>query len=216
MVRKVEYDFWPNCISPPSCRKVFNDEPTWWYPWEASTPTIRVLPNSNVTIKVWAKQENALNTEYKSVVSLKGWDGETYRWIPPGGIGLPIGTFDWQEFEIKFPIPDDIIGIILRTAVGGGLSPETPCIIWYDDLRIYMDDALIYENDFSDWAPVIGAGLGMITLGYVGYTYPVEPLGKPLTTLLGAAVGAGLGGGLGYALTQQAISMPVATPLIAQ
>ncbi len=31
---------------------------------------------------------------------------------------------------------------------------------WFDDLKIYQDDVLIYENIFSDWAPYTGAALG--------------------------------------------------------
>ena len=79
---------------------------------------------------------------------------------------------------------------------------------WFDDLKIYQDDVLIYENIFSDWAPYTGAALGAGIGVIAGVTYkPIGPIASPL---IGAALGVLVGAGIG-ALASQPTSVATVT-----
>ena len=64
------------------------------------------------------------------------------------------GTRDWTTLNSSKLIPPErsLVGVRI---VGGAGFPEKPGVTWFDDLRIYQDDVLIYANNFSNWAPAI-------------------------------------------------------------
>jgi len=211
MVRKSEYDFltWKSF---PSSIKLYNDEAAGVTKFLAFN-NLPVSPGP-IKLQVNAKQENVLPTPY-SYIALSTFNGSEWKHLSE--LILPIGTFDWRSFTLDRPdrpIPSDA-KMLRAILVGAAGTKESPGLTWFDDLRVYQDDVLIYSNDFSEWAPAVGAGLGAITLGYVGYTNPLDLKNvdrrwdRIITALLGAGVGASLGGGLGYALAPP----PVATAL---
>jgi len=154
-MRRTEYDFltWQSF---PSSAKLIRDESGWtFWPW---IKTIPVSPGVTVKASFKAKQQNVVSTP--SHVKFEGWDGS--RWVDGFGAplktprGLPFGSFDWTDFTglHEQTIPPGFSAMRV-TVVGGGGTPEAPSITWFDDLRIYQDDVLIYAGDFSNWAPII-------------------------------------------------------------
>lgn len=191
-MRKPEYDFL-NWTSFPSSGKVFTDEARYdaWATWGVS-PVIPVTPGRTLKAEVMVKQQNVMYS--RSHVHMVGYDGKTWRVmpsIPPVETPIPVGTFDWKKFLLEETIPSDIIAIRVDPAGGAG-SPEAPGITWFDNLKIYQDDVLIYSNDFTNWNPYIGAGIGT-PIGGVAANLLKEPLGP----IVSEAVGAGLGGAVG-------------------
>jgi len=153
-MRKTEFDFltW---TSFPSSLKQLNDEVGGWT-WSGYFPdTITVRPGSTIKFEFNAKQQNVL-TQYRSHYRIIGFDGEKWVNIPRALISLPIGTFDWKHYETHFVVPANIKAI--RGAPRGGAGMPEAGITWWDDLKIYMDDKLIYENKFSNWLPYQMAG----------------------------------------------------------
>jgi len=142
-MRKAEYDFltW---TSFPSSAKLFNDEGKAWAWWGYVYFGLKVAPGSSLSLRVKAKQENVLYSH--SHIPIGGYDGKEWRRI--GALSLPLGTFDWTEHRRDLTVPNDIIAIASSPAGGAG-SPDKPGITWFDDLKIYQDDKLIYDNYFS-------------------------------------------------------------------
>jgi len=151
MVGKIEYDFL-NWKSFPSSLKLTNKNPSDWVygPYSAIIP---IIPSSIISVKVQVKQENVIPPN-PSHVLIGGWNGE--KWIDiPAKRETPFGTFDWASFDFyNTQIYPDTQALRVHVSGGGG-RPETPGITWFDDLRIYRNDVLIYSNDFSNWAPII-------------------------------------------------------------
>jgi hypothetical protein len=185
--RRVEYDFltW---VSFPSSIKLFN--PTVELPnvWVTLFETLAVKPGSKLTVSVWQKVKDV--THEFSYVLIEGFDGSKWSWltgVPPSGAG-GVGTIDWRKYERSITIPSNIVAIRCKLMGAGGL----PAITWYDDLKIYQDDVLIYSNDFNNWNPIIGAGLGGIATAIPAYLLTKKPK-YALIGLLGALIGAGVG-----------------------
>jgi len=115
---------------------------------------VSVTPGSKLRITLNAKQKDVVS-EYRSNLAvyavLPNGELRWLHWIP-----LPRGTFDWKPFSFKEPeektIPPDA-EVILGTLWTGYGTPEAPGITWFDDLRVYQDDVLIYDNYFSAIRP---------------------------------------------------------------
>ncbi len=203
-MRKVEYDLltWK---SPPSSIKLFNSEGK-----RATTqpPRLFDLPvplGSTITVSVQAKQSNVMSQfGIKSHVHF-GRIAPDGRLLWLYDLLLPYGTFDWSEWTAEFKIPEDTITMV-GTVKGGPGTPEAPGITWFDDLKIYQDDVLIYENDFSDWTPIIGATAGAIIGGIAGEIY--KPIGPIFSPLLGALGGAALGAAVSQPATISTVTIP--------
>jgi len=162
-MKKTEYDFiaWFPETSPPSCAKLINDEGQGWTNWPVAD--LSVKPGAAITLEFKAKQENVMYTP--SAVVVNGWDGK--EWIRIWGVDLPLGSFDWRTVKPeKWWIPPGVS--VIRVFLSGGAGDrERPGITWFDDLKIYMDDRLIYENKFSNWLPyqIAGAVITAIPVG---------------------------------------------------
>jgi hypothetical protein len=187
MVKKNEYDFL-NWKSFPSSAKITVAEEVDFNFWPFSNP-ISVTPGRQLRLEVQVKQENVTNLH--SHIAILEWDGKGWKRMyidpPLGAPGLPLGTFDWNKFTaLTELVPTDVS--LIRVAPVGGVG-----ITWFDDLKVYQDEKLIFSEDFSNWNPYIGAGVGAGGLGLGSYAATRDlKIAVPL-----ALVGAGLGAFLG-------------------
>jgi len=178
------YDFltW---TSPPSCLRVETPitEPAARYYYRVAEG-IPVRSNSTLKVSIKIKLHNV--TETPSTLAIYGYSEAERRWKPESFLYIvtPKGTIDWSEYSAEEKVPSDITYI--RVVIGGGKGDPTG-VTWFDDLRIYQDDVLIYANDFSNWNPYIGAGALGIATGIGAHQ---------LTKNVPIAVGAGVAGAL--------------------
>lgn len=183
-MRKDEYDF-NTWTSFPSSIKLINDEKEGFAAFRPDMLTVK--GGSMLRIMINAKWRDVLYL--KSRVPVDGWDGMEWRRLLNlylNGMGIK----GWDTYSSEFRVPQDIEAVRLTLWGGGG----TPGITWFDDLKIYQDDVLIYQNKFSEWKTV-GAVVGAVIGGVAGGIYkPIGPIASPL---LAALSGAGLGYGTG-------------------
>jgi len=185
---KFEYDFL-SFTSFPSSGKYVNDTEWWW--WVIIFSGLNVRPGSTLRIEVNAKAtDNLLRTEegYGSYLFIK----ETGTLRELGRVGLPPGSYDWRKFSGEVRIPTDVRSVDVGVGVSTGMAEGRPGILWLDDLKIYMDGVLIYANDFSNWNPYIGAGIGAGVGGIGGYLATKRPE-YALLAILGAIIGGTIG-----------------------
>jgi len=163
MVQKVEYDFL-DFISFPSSLKIRNSALT--RTGRLLQLTFPVKPGDKVVVKVMAKQENVSPQSRNSLIDFNMLiNGEWRYWM---GLGLPAGSFGWSPFEITGVAPAGITRFMLRGVWGGGSGDDArPAVTHFDDLKIYHNDKLIYENKFSNWLPyqIAGAVITAIPIG---------------------------------------------------
>lgn len=157
-VVRASYDF-IIYASFPSSAKMENDGQADWSYWGPSY-RVAVTPGASVKVKTKAKQENVVDPSHLSHVGIWGYDGKDWRWLD--GVLLPIGSFKWNYFERGITIPADVMAVGIYPAGGRG-TPQRVGITWFDDLEAYMDDKLIYRNDFNNWAPIIIPAAELIT-----------------------------------------------------
>ena len=162
MVKKVEYDLriWKSF---PSSLKLTSNEltPTW----HSMKRWFTINPGSVIDVEVNAKQGKV--THEASRIYVNGRNGEGVRL---GVANLPPHTiFDWTKFAVPtFTVPADVSFITVYLIGGGTTNPEEPAETWYDDLRIYQDGVLIFENKFSKWGPtLIGGGIIAVILAAI-------------------------------------------------
>ena len=137
------YDFltW---ISPPSSLKLITEEPR--YSAFLVAEEVAVTPGAPTRLEVYAKQDKIVHDT--SFVLLERIIEGRWRWYQTIYFPKePKDRFDWQKFSLDFinHVECDKVRISLH---GGGVN-------WFDDLKIFQNDVLIYENDFSNWAPII-------------------------------------------------------------
>jgi len=188
-----EYDF-RNWTSFPSSLKLIGqyDNPGAYRLFEERA----VRPGAVITLSCQVK---ALDLTFdkgekwlsKSYFSVHGYYEAGREWKLMWDPTVPFGTYGWTPFTRKFTIPSGVTK--MRITIYGGWGPNRgPAATWFDSLRIHMDDVLIYSNDFTNWSPYIGAGLGGACGALTGYLITRKPLyalaGIP-TMLIGAAIG---------------------------
>lgn len=147
---RVSYDFL-HYVSFPSSIKLFNSEAK--RSWSTSTLTSIGIAPKALVVELKAKQQN-VNPIFDAV--------SVFRVIPFDSKGaqisygdtliLPYLTFDWTTFKGTLSIPSNTTTIQMRVSGGAG-TPEAPGITWFDDLKIYQDGVLIYDNYFSAIRP---------------------------------------------------------------
>jgi len=188
MVRAITYDFLPrNFTSWPSSLKMENDRPEKLI---HRVGFIDAVPGS----KLYA----TINTKGKELSAINGFSGAVgagiydhyHRYVRYLGdlVRFPVGTFNWRTLpgrgSFTVPLDAEVIGISI--VIGRGTA-------WFDDLKIYQDDKLIYTNDFSNWNPYIGAGAGGLGVGVPTYLYtknvPIAVGASLVGSLVGAAIG---------------------------
>jgi tetratricopeptide (TPR) repeat protein len=94
---------------------------------------VAVEPGGRYSLTFWVKTENLKSggppkLEVAEINGSRGF-GETAP--------FPTGTNDWQQFKIDFTVPNDIDGIIIRTA-RQYCGENCPIIgtVWYDDFNL--------------------------------------------------------------------------------
>ena len=200
-MKKAEFDFL-SYTNFPSSLKLDNDESTlYWGWWQSNIP----VKSGAVTVQVSARKENVLPLEGGSRVVVEGSsDGVTWKWL--GYVDVGVGSFGWKTYSGNITIPSGIVLLRVVLRDGAGLMGK-PAITWFDGLRVYQDDELIYANDFSNWDPMIGAGIGAPIGGVAGYLLK-EPLGPMVSEAVGAVLGGALGGGVGLLTGMGIIPVP--------
>ena len=157
MVLKREYDFL-NWISPPSSLKLTNSAArrVWIRGWQTR---IAIEP-VDILARIEARQEN-VNPEYEAVshFHISPFDKDGARIEYGQDILLPYGSFEWAPFKKTLKIPSNTKTILLYVSGGPG-TPENPGVTWFDNLKIYQDGVLIYENKFT--APIVQTAIGVV------------------------------------------------------
>ena len=207
-MRKKEHDFliW---TSPPSSIKLTSDEArgSWHGHWFVVKP---VTPGATLTAQINVKQQDVITGEPGQVV-IQAHDTIEAKWIEILRLRHPEGTYKWITEEGSTIVPVNIDMIRIALSGGGTTNPELPAITWIDDLRIYQNGTQIYEETFSDWTPIIGAGVGAVIGGLTGEA--LKPIG-PISPLIGVAIGAAIGAGIGVSATQPTTISTVTIPQI--
>ena len=120
-----------------------------WRPWIIRG--IPVTPGKELKLQYNAKKQNLM---FDSSIVIYGLKGEEARWL--GVVVAGTGTLDWRTYTRSSPdrivVPEDIKEIGLVFPCGAGVPPN-PGITWFDDLKIYMDDKLIYDKYFTALRP---------------------------------------------------------------
>jgi len=189
---KVEYDFISFTSFPTSL--IISNLSDQRYTLRGS-PAVKVAPNSTLKVDFSMKVQNVRIIEgWGSYARVYGSsDGKTWRQIclVPERDGA-FGTRNWKTYSVVFVTPADINYVYVELVASAGLFGK-PGISWYDDLKIYQDDKLIYANDFSNWNPYIGAGALGIVGGAGAYQLTKNiPVSVGVATL-GSLIGAGIG-----------------------
>jgi len=184
-LKKTEFDFltW---TSFPSSAKLLSDEVEDYVRWPP-IPHLWVTPGAKIKITLKAKREGTTPARLPSHMTLIGINerGEMRHLFPPF-IRLPETPFDWRLFTREETLPTDIVMIGGQCAGGVGIT-------WFDDLRIFMDNKLIYADDFSNWNPYIGAGALGVASGIGAHQLtkdiPIAVGAGVIGSLVGAAIG---------------------------
>ena len=155
---KVSHDFL-NWTSFPSSIKLWADD-MGWHPILATDeagpfPLIKVTPGSHIKATVNFRSENAVAIPGPHPGNFIQWYLQrTANFRDPNSIAKEIrqqfafGTYSWTPYEIEFDMLPDTPWL-RAIFLGAGGTPEKPMSVWLDDLKIYMDDKLIYDNYFS-------------------------------------------------------------------
>ena len=146
MVKK-EYDFL-SWTSFPSSGKIINDREIGWERWEPEIIGLPVTPNSKLTLTINVKQIDTSTIQRSHIGINRLIDGIEGPRIG-SALDFPPGRFDWRSFTHMVIIPSEVN--VVKVIIAAGPKGTT----WFDDLKIYQDDVLIYSNDFSNWAPII-------------------------------------------------------------
>jgi len=174
-LKKVEYDFL-SWSSFPSSLKMINDEARRG-PWLVLFHNQPTTPGARITATFKIKEEHTIRDPSGLWGVMIYWNrepaplpipGKAYGWTWLEAGTTPLGTHDWMDWEIKavHPVPSEG-RYLLAYLVGppGGIS-------WWDDLKIYQDNKLIYENKFSNWLPYQIAGAIAISIPTALYAIP--------------------------------------------
>ena len=146
-MRKIQYDLltWKSF---PSSLKVLNDVPAEPF-FIGETGWLAVTPTKTIKFQIWGKGQRILG-DRPSRIAIDGRNGGLIRLYD--GF-FPKGTFDWHLLEKTFAVPSGVTMINASWIAGNGYSVGQPATTWFDDLKIYQDDVLIYDNYFTAIRP---------------------------------------------------------------
>jgi len=157
-MRRREYDYL-DFVSFPSSLRFFNNDPEkTWIGW--ATDPISVKSGVPITVRGWVKLKHG----YAVVAVHQFKDG---KWQHLDYVYGRHGTSDWIQYEKTISVPSDIFEIRVTQSTMGYGDPQNPTIIKFDDLQVWQEGKLIYENKFSNWLPyqIAGAVITVIPVG---------------------------------------------------
>lgn len=191
MADKSEYDF-TDFKSAPSSVKLTVEAINGWI----AGPKLPIIPvNAGATIRVefYAKsKDNQKGTTQFTRFGLSYFTSTVKGDLLNGYITIPDGTHPWSKFTQEYTTPAGTYQIV-------PFFGATKGTVWFDDLKIYQNNVLIYSNDFSNWNPYIGAGIGAIA-GIPAYiiTKKSKPKNRAIITVGATIAGIAIGGAVGY------------------
>jgi len=155
MTRKTEYDFL-DWTSFPSSLKVSDDRGTGY--WDPALPhtKIPIKPPCKIRVEAMVKAENIPSPPADLGASIfcptMYADGKVRRY----GFTNPFAIEDMGWIKTTYEIKEDAGDYLLvAPRVGGSGQAGVFATSKFDDIKVWIDDVLIYSNDFSNWAPVI-------------------------------------------------------------
>jgi len=124
---------------------------------------IPITPGSTLKVKLCGRTENVLLVRgIGSYLSMYGSpDGVEYKVVGEKIVPIGYGTHDWRNFEGEFIVPSDELFLRGSLVATAGTS-------WFDDLEVYQDDKLIYENQFTDPDYVIRTAIKVVASAITG------------------------------------------------
>jgi len=142
------YDFlvwtsWPSSLKETTTRKEYYFARHLFY------HEILIEPGNRIRVECMAKVENvAVGNGGMGIRVLDEARRPLVRRTAP----VLSGTRPWSIGVTEFTVPEG--GMILAVfPVAGGSDGVTPATTWWDDLKIYMDDVLIYDSDVTALRP---------------------------------------------------------------
>lgn len=160
------------------------------------TELMRITPKTDISMEANFKWKN---NDHFPLVAIFWYDatgvevGSTVL-IHPLWQGPRITDLEWTKITnvVRPTIPENaVIGkVVYRT--GYSDKPGVIANCWLDDLKVYQDGTLIYANDFGNWNPIIGAGVGGAGGALAGYLItkkPVYALAGIPTAVIGGVIG---------------------------
>ena len=167
MPKRIEYDFFTWTSFPSSL--VMEHPETGYFIRKRLPDIIKVTPRAKLEVRVNAK---ARNLEGGSHIWIFAWDGT--KWVPlPELVHVPredreimTGTYNWTEYSLyHVAIPEGVTALLIELNAWKGIT-------WWDDLRIFENDKLIYINRFSNWLPYQIAGAVALSIPTALYAIP--------------------------------------------
>jgi len=111
---------------------------------------IPVKTPATIRIEGNIKVENGSITE-PAWIAVVGWNAAG-REVARFGTGGTVSQ-NWVKMEASRDMPTGIANIELRMVCAGSGTKGKVATTWFDDLKIYQDDELIYDNYFTALRP---------------------------------------------------------------
>jgi len=122
-------------------------------------------PGQRVRMEVDVKQKN-VSEEGRSGIATRAIVNGKGEWIKGLELKIPPGTFDWTKLDTEAELPEGTEAVRLQHLIVGKPEEEPPSEVWFDNLKLYIDEELVHFDKFSDWKPYqIG---GVIAVALVG------------------------------------------------
>lgn len=156
---------------------------------------IPIRGQSTVRIEGMIKTANATKSAWLAISGIdtlnKGVDATWFH--------APTIASTWTKVQIQGNMPSNVTKLLIEFAIAGSGTAGVVAKTWFDDVKIYQDDVLIYTNNFSNWNPYIGAGVGALA-GIPAYIIAKKSTPKKRAMIaVGATIaGAVIGGAAGY------------------
>lgn len=170
---KESYDFL-NFVSFPSSLRLENDT------GYTVTPKVNYIPlkgPGKVRVECMVKVKGGYPAEKYNDKEMSAWVGfggrdanrkfveDTYGRTYP----LVIGDQDWVKVVGEANMTPEVVWLAFSTDPAGSGTPGKVAYTWFDDLKIYLDGKLIYEDNFSNWNLYLGSIPVVVVGGVIGF-----------------------------------------------
>jgi len=180
--------------SPPSSLLVVNEKGTSATIWRRGSPELYLVPlpkPGHVRLECNVMTRGAVE-EHPAWVAAIGY-GPDGRTVPRTWFRTNVAYWPrWVRISGEHDMPEGVVMLAVRLVAAGSGVKGRPATTWYDDLAIYLDGELMYENKFTNWSPYAGAVLGAVLGGAAAWLSGRRKLCAAAAALAGAG-GAALG-----------------------